>query len=820
MVRKRSVKPHTLRRSYLAALLPYSLGLLVLTMAGMMINSIQDLSKDEKRLRLLINEYVGVNLDIIQDANGIYDYIFGNDIENKLRIFQKTFSEIGNDPMMIDLESLKLAWGENWDLYIIDSEGIIVATTYPPDQGMDFRVFAEPFVRNLAHIRESGEPAIDKITLESSGNGYRKYGYLSSEDRRYVLELGLRIPIDEPLFLPVNPSHIETLFSFMKKENITIEIVQMTGPPNESKEKYAAIRRDMRASGVSFLEERNWSKGTVTTYSDYKTRGEICYSTIKDYFVVSTFPMNTLKSELVHIIIFQMLQILCIFFVGLISLRFIVRSLVEPIRNMIDDISRIAEGEWDHPIAAQSNREYITLKDSVENLVASLKIEKELTQGRQAIIEKLAYTHRISGLPNLQSYYDRRIQGKGAPTAVVLLNLDDFSRVNTAFGHEVGNEVIRDSGRKISEVLARNAGAADWELFHINTDGLLLVSVEKNRAVVDIGIRALFSELITGLFLDAGREFFFTVSLGAVICAEGSEESEQEMLRKADIAVDKAKERGKNVLVYFEDEFAIDHRNTYALVHDIWDGIRSESLHLVYQPIVDIGNTHSVGFEALLRTSPDIAISPLETIQAAEDSGLIHLLGNWILREAISQARTFISSGIDFRYISINISPLQFREQELPARIADMCREMGVSPNRIQLEITETAMMKFEMRMISVIQELKELGFRIAMDDFGTGYSSLAYLARLPIDVIKIEKYMTNEAFRDTKVRSVVILIMKIAKELSLEVIAEGIESDEQALWMVQQGCLHHQGYLYSRPLCADQSVSWLIDFEKGKRTG
>ena len=345
----------------------------------------------------------------------------------------------------------------------------------------------------------------------------------------------------------------------------------------------------------------------------------------------------------------------------------------------------------------------------------------------------------------------------------------------------------------------------------MNMDNILLVFEGfSQQRTAKKRIIQLFDRLCKGIYLALEREFYFTVSIGAVVANCRIQKEKEDLVRKADIALLQAKSQGKNTLVFYKSEFSSGFKDTYNLIHHIWENLHNESLRMVYQPIVDSTGKDPVGFEALLRIGPDNRISPAVYIKASEDSGLIHLLGSWIIQECFRQAKDLLERNQLFRYVSVNISPLQFRELDFARRLGRMCRESGIPPEKIQIEITETALMESAERMIGSIQTLKEAGFRIALDDFGTGYSSLDYLAHLPIDAIKIEKKMTTEVQHDLKVRRVVTLILQIARELSLEVIAEGVEDWEHVRWMVDHGCNHHQGYYYSKPLDADKIDNYL----------
>ena len=452
---------------------------------------------------------------------------------------------------------------------------------------------------------------------------------------------------------------------------------------------------------------------------------------------------------------------------------------------------------------------YMEVRDNEARMIGIIG-DISQSKNRQLLIESLAYTNSISGFPNLQSLYETEaVIDRGSLVGMVLLNLDDLGRVYTAFGYEQGHDLMKALCLKIRTVLQELD--LEGKLFHINSDDLvLLFSGVAERGDMERDIFSFAEALSGGIFLKARDEFFFTISLGAEIACLSDALNIQVLLHRAEMALDRARAQGKNSLVFYQDSFSGDSRRVFSMTRSLSDGLQTDGLALVYQPIVDRTYKDFPGFEALLRLQEGSQISPAEYILAAEDTGLIHPLGEWIMLHAVKQAGLMIEKGLDFHYISINFSPLQFRDSHLVGNLSALCREYGVPSRKIQVEMTETAIMLSAERMMETIVSLKEQGFRIAMDDFGTGYSSLAYLSRMPIDALKIDKGMTGGVLVDDKLKRVVTLIMEVARELDLEVIAEGVETNEQEKWMLAQNCRHHQGYLYSRPLSAADMESWL----------
>ena len=928
--------PKSLRKRYLRAILPILGVLFFVSFAGAVLESLQNTKKQTQDVREFVRDAITVNLDVLQDMNGIYDRLFGHQITEKLGEFENTFNQAGNIPDRVLLEELKSSWGGEWDLFVIDSEETVVLTTYAPDMGLDFRKIARSFAERLEKIRSGNSIVLDKIAFEVAGNRSMKYGYMPSRDKSYLLEVGLAMPLDDPLFNPINPEYIGSLYEGIDRDNISIQIFQPSLLKKENPDLYQ-IRRDMRKQDMTCRENWEWKAGILNTYIIYRPRTVSSYPTPDEYFIRITYSLDSVIRNLQKAISVRMLYIAALMVFAVIMVLRIIKSLTKPLEKMIQEIGIIASGNWSFPITQPLSRETFKLKQSVEHLVMNLLNEKvaaevrerkyrlaveasrdvifewylhehslffspnaasiigadpgkrkgraleqwfynlvtprsrqewkalvrkmhegsirqisielelkiedqdekwlllrggveeeagqnrfigiladiSLSRKRQKTIETLAYTNRVSNRSNLQAFYDRPagLQASGVHYGLVMIDLDDFSRINTAFGHVVGDEVLRGFCRRLDDNILSLKEEEAWDIYHIYMDGfLLLVEGLENAEIVKQKILALYEKLCKGIYLALEREFYFTASMGAVVIPGEQFHLKDELIRKADIALMQAKNRGKNTLVFYKEKFSAGYQGTYDMIHKIWEGMHNNTLNLVYQPIVDSEGQEPVGFEALLRTGSDKSISPAAYIKAAEDSGLIHPLGLWIIQEALKQIKRMNDAGLSFRYISINISPLQFRELDFPWRMEQACRDNGVSPSQIQIEVTETALMESADRMIRIIGSLKELGFRIALDDFGTGYSSLDYLAHLPIDAIKIEKKMTAEVQQNVKVRRVVNLILQIARELSLEVIAEGVEDWEHVRWMVDHGCNHHQGYFYSRPLDSGHIPGYLSE--------
>jgi EAL domain-containing protein (putative c-di-GMP-specific phosphodiesterase class I) len=249
-----------------------------------------------------------------------------------------------------------------------------------------------------------------------------------------------------------------------------------------------------------------------------------------------------------------------------------------------------------------------------------------------------------------------------------------------------------------------------------------------------------------------------------------------------------------------------------SLANRLRGALKREEFVLYYQPQIDVREGRVVGLEALLRWNDSIEglRSPAEFIPVLEETGLILPVGEWVLRKACTQARAWQYAGLSGIRVSVNLSPRQFREKELPRRIEGILRETGLQPDLLEIELTETVLMDDRSESGTVLERLKEIGSFIALDDFGTGYSSLGFLKTFPVDTLKIDRSFIRDIGEDEDDRAICSAIVNLGQSLKLEVMAEGVETEAQMSVLRDQGCHLVQGFLYARPMAADDVWNWL----------
>jgi diguanylate cyclase (GGDEF)-like protein/PAS domain S-box-containing protein len=425
---------------------------------------------------------------------------------------------------------------------------------------------------------------------------------------------------------------------------------------------------------------------------------------------------------------------------------------------------------------------------------------RDLSARRQAErhIHFLAHHDALTGLSNRASF-NRHLESEialatrqGQSFAVLCLDLDRFKEVNDLFGHPAGDALLRRVGQSLLASIGDKAFAAR------------LGGDEFSVIIPDIGSPARagrIAERILDGFRDANRDAadgtVISASIGISLFPDNAEDP-QHLVTHADTALYRAKHDGRGVYRFFETEMGTAVRERRLMENDLRHAISRQELHLVYQPQVDIASGLVTGFEALVRWSHPTQgqISPGVFIPVAEESGLIMQIGEWVLLTACEEAASWTSP----LSIAVNVSAVQMQSAQLPEMIAETLRKSGLAPERLEIEITETALVRDITRALISLRQIKALGVRIAMDDFGTGYSSLANLRAFPFDKIKIDQSFIKSVDTNEQSAAIVRAVLGLGAGLKLPVVAEGIERLEELEFLRGETCGEAQGFLLSRP--------------------
>ncbi|MBX4263377.1 bifunctional diguanylate cyclase/phosphodiesterase [Clostridium estertheticum] len=432
-------------------------------------------------------------------------------------------------------------------------------------------------------------------------------------------------------------------------------------------------------------------------------------------------------------------------------------------------------------------------------------------------IKKLAYHDILTGLPN-RAYLNKKLKTalfncskNFLSGAIIFIGIDNFSLINEFFGHETGDNVLISISKMLKQTFEKSG-----KVFVSKVSGDEYVILIKELSTVDLVhnyIKRILKVFEKKIIIEH-NELYITISMGIAIFPKDGD-TVQQLLKNADTALHRAKELGKNCYEFF-DEVMSDHiMNKILLQSSIRKAIENNEFVLFYQPQIDTITGRLCGYEALIRwLSPEYGfVQPDKFIKLAEENGTIVALGRWVLKQACDFCNKINIKKEDKYVISVNISPIELMQYEFVDKVKDIINKSCVSPNLIEIEITETSLMESFDTNIAKLNVLKEFGLSIAMDDFGTGYSSLKYLNLLPMDVLKIDKSFVDDIANNNKNKNFIDIIIMLAHRMGLKVVAEGVETEIQRSVLISQGCDKIQGYIFSKPLSEINAAKYKTDF-------
>ncbi|MET0051628.1 MAG: EAL domain-containing protein [Candidatus Thiodiazotropha sp.] len=435
----------------------------------------------------------------------------------------------------------------------------------------------------------------------------------------------------------------------------------------------------------------------------------------------------------------------------------------------------------------------------------AVKDDISLEKSHEEMILHQAHYDFLTNLPNRFLAIDRLEQLIKASSrtqqqlAILFLDIDDFKKINDTLGHDVGDEMLIQASERLSATIRRQDTVA-----RLGGDEFLVILGGVNPTAASTVAKHIVESFHKPFLLDE-QELVMTLSIGiAVFPQDGS--SVKDLLRNADVAMYRSKQEGRNTYSYFTESMNRDMLRSIAIEARLRGAVVRDDLTLHYQPIVNLENGMLMGAEALLRwNDAELGeISPNEFIPVAERSNLISEIGWHAFLMAMAQLVSFRAQYGEGFYISVNVSPPQFQDEQLAQRIEFELQERGLPGSALTLEITEGVLLKGDPRVNATLTRLTDVGVRLSMDDFGTGYSSLSYLRRYPFDVLKVDREFIRDLIDDPNDRELVRATIRMAQALGLKVVAEGIERVEQREMLLAWGCDLGQGYLFGKPVPAE----------------
>lgn len=450
----------------------------------------------------------------------------------------------------------------------------------------------------------------------------------------------------------------------------------------------------------------------------------------------------------------------------------------------------------------------VRIEGSVEDLTEQKRVEEQ--------VRYLTYHSPVTGLPNMRFFRERLLRscqrGRAETFAVAFVGLDHFQLLNETHGHSFGDAVLRGTASRLLEALSSEgeARAASEAVAHLGADEFALLLEDVSTPAAATARAQQLLERISQPHVIQGEEIIVSASIGVCFGNAGSGPSGPEaLLRNCDSALRLAKEAGRGRVEFFDEGARAATSRRVRIDTGLRRALENGNLELHYQPRFAAGTETIACFEALMRWTDDELgpVPPGDFIPIAEQSGLIQSLGSWALVEALAELKRWSDAGFETAKVSINLSPHQFH-RGIDSEIQDLL--LGLDPERIELEVTEYALLRDEGAAIGALRRLRGAGFRISLDDFGTGYSSLSYLRKLPLDAIKIDRSFIQSMDRDPDAAALVASIIAMLRALRLDIVAEGVETAEQREMLIEMGCDELQGFYYSPAVPGDEALQML----------
>lgn len=549
---------------------------------------------------------------------------------------------------------------------------------------------------------------------------------------------------------------------------------------------------------VTFTTESNGKK-VLKSFIPLQSEKREVVSVVTDYTIIS----QTLHQQLIYDLIISIATL----FVVLISSYMLAGYIVKPVQNILRKVNDISNGNFDIDMKIGRSDELGSLDEHINKMSRNLQASnRELHAKNQQILYQ-AYHDPLTNLPNRRLFTETLLQvlatdhDEEHQAAVMFVDLDRFKNINDSLGHNIGDALLLQVAVRLCGVLQDQA-----QIYRVGGDEFtILLSHVRERQEATTIAQTVIHALATPFSVD-GYELYVSPSIGiSFYPADGS--TMDILVKNADTAMYIAKDCGGNTYRVYDPVMNESAVEQMTLESQLRKAIERDELRMYYQPKYDLRSGRISGMEALVRWYHQDRgfISPGKFIPLAEESGLIAPIGEWILNAVCKQNKAWQDAGYQPMRVAVNLSPRQFQHHNLIRTVTRVLEETGLSPEWLEIEITENVLLHNTEEILATLQTLKEMGIHISIDDFGTGFSSLNYLKRFPIDSLKIDQSFVRDITVPSANKEIISAVIRLGHSLQLNVIAEGVENEEELDFLRNEECDQIQGYLFSRPLPVEE---------------
>ncbi|QFR49049.1 EAL domain-containing protein [Sulfurimonas lithotrophica] len=657
-------------------------------------------------------------------------------------------------------------------------------------------------VRNILTTYKSS--AINEVYLSE---------LVTNNDEAYIYMIKKMIDYDYFLVIEINIKNIDLLLSNFDDEvngDKAIYIIDKNNNIIISSDKTKKIMASF--TDIDKLNSQNELDDRIFHFKDFENEDVIAsydeiskfgFSEALGWKIIASIPISVINKDVSKSLAINKKVSILIVIITFLILTLLSRNIVKSIQKVVDVANKISSGDYSARVEDKNTTtEFNTLLIALNSMADKIQNRTNKLEEQKLLLENLAHYDTLTQIPNRVLFKDRIEQAIAKAKrhknkfALFYIDLDEFKHINDSFGHDMGDEILKVIVLRINTVLRKEDTFA-----RLGGDEFTIILEE----LQDINSITVIADKIIDTIkkpIDInGNVFKVSTSIGISIYPKDATDKSN-LIKYSDIAMYKAKSMGKDNYQFYSEDMSNYSYNRIKMKQSLDFALENNEFEVYYQPQINAKTNELSGMEALIRWNhpEDGYIAPLDFLPLAEEIGMIIEIDQWVMKTAMKQMLIWNEQGYNPVILSLNLSIKHLQHENFVSMLKSNLEETGCKPEWIELEVTESHIMSNYEESIAKLKEINKLGIRISMDDFGTGYSSLSHLKLLPIDKLKIDKSFVNDIPEDEEDVAIIKAIIALCKSLDLTVLAEGVETDKQSGFLVENGCSYIQGYLYGKP--------------------